>query len=67
MTGCGCLAVVAALAALLVIFIRGSFDAGEPIEQAIALVPVALVAVALAFELGQGKRTARDLVRPGGA
>ena len=62
MTGCGCLAVVAALAALLVIFIRGSFDAGEPIEQAIAL-----VAVALAFELGQGKRTACDLVRPGGA
>jgi len=61
-TGCGCLAVVAALAALLVIFIRGSFDAGEPIEQA-----TALVAVALAFELGQGKRTARDLVRPGGA
>ena len=62
MTGCGCIAVVAALAALLVIFVRGSFDAGEPIEQAIAL-----VAVALAFEVGQRKRAARDLVGPRGA
>ena len=62
MTGCGCLAVVAALAALLVIFVRGSFDAGEPIEQAIAL-----AATALAFELGQRKRAARELVRPRGA
>jgi len=61
-TGCGCIAVVAALAALLVIFVRGSFDAGEPIEQAIAL-----AVVALAFEVGQRKRAARELVRPRGA
>jgi hypothetical protein len=32
MTGCGCLALVVALIALLVIFVRGSFDAGEPVE-----------------------------------
>jgi len=62
-TGCGCLVVVAALAALLVLFVRGSFDAGEPIEQAIALAATA----ALAFEVGQRKRAARELVRPRGA
>lgn len=37
MTGCGCLGVTAALVALLVIFIRGSFDSGEPIEQTVVL------------------------------
>jgi len=41
-TGCGCLGVVAALVALLVIFIRGSFDSGEPIEQAVVLASLAL-------------------------
>ena len=43
MTGCGCLALVAVLVALLVIFIRGSFDSGEPIEQAAALAGAALL------------------------
>ncbi len=37
MTGCGCLTLVAMLVALLVFFIRGSTDAGEPFEQAAAL------------------------------
>ncbi|OLC22067.1 MAG: hypothetical protein AUH33_00500 [Chloroflexi bacterium 13_1_40CM_68_21] len=58
MTGCGCLGVVAALVALLVIFLRGSFDAGEPIEQA-----VALAAVALAIKWWQRERPTHKLVR----
>jgi hypothetical protein len=62
MTGCGCLAVVAGILALLVIFIRGSFDAGEPIEQAVALVMLALL-----VQWRQRKRSADELVRAGGA
>lgn len=58
MTGCGCLVLVAALVGLLAIFIRGSFDAGEPIEQA-----VALAALALVLERWQRERAARELVR----
>jgi len=50
--------VIAALIALLVIFVRGSFDAGEPIEQA-----VALVALALAIDFWQRERPAHELVR----
>ncbi len=64
MTGCGCLVLVAALVALLVIFVRGSFDAGEPIEQATVL---ATLAVGLAIERWQRERTARQLVSPRGA
>ena len=37
MTGCGCLILVATLAALLTLFLRGSTDAGEPCEQGAAL------------------------------
>jgi len=33
LTGCGCIGVVAAIVALLFFIIRGSTDAGEPIEQ----------------------------------
>src|SRR5438046_1839012 len=35
-TGCGCLGVIAALVVLIVIFVRGSFDAGDPVAQAVA-------------------------------
>jgi hypothetical protein len=56
-TGCGCLAVIAAIVALLVIFIRGSFDAGEPIEQAIAL-----AMMALAVQVWERERPAHQLV-----
>jgi hypothetical protein len=59
MTGCGCLVLLAGIVALLVIFVRGSFDAGEPIDTAVALVVVAL----LAIERWQGKRAAHELVR----
>lgn len=45
MTGCGCFILVAILAALLTLFLRGSTDAGEPFEQAAALA----VALAAAF------------------
>jgi hypothetical protein len=65
-TGCGCLAVIAAIVALLVIFIRGSFDAGEPIEQAIALA-ITLAITALAGERWQWERPADQLVRARGA
>jgi hypothetical protein len=54
--------VVAAIVALLVVFIRGSFDAGEPIEQAIAL-----VALVLLVERWQRERSAHQLIRAGGA
>jgi len=57
-TGCGCLGVVAALVALLVIFIRGSFDSGEPIEQAVVLAALALATVGW-----QREWTAHKLVR----
>jgi hypothetical protein len=58
-TGCGCLALIAGIVALLVIFVRGSFDAGEPIETAIALLAVA----ALAIQLWQREGSANELVR----
>jgi hypothetical protein len=63
MTGCGCLVLLAGIVALLVIFVRGSFDAGEPIDTAVALVVVAL----LAIERWKGKRAAHQLVRAGRA
>ncbi len=50
---------IAGVVALLVIFVRGSFDAGEPIDTAVALLVVALLAV----ERWQGKRPAHQLVR----
>jgi hypothetical protein len=62
-TGCGCLVLIAGLVALLVIFVRGSFDAGEPIETAVAV----LVLTALAIQRWQRERTANELVRAGRA
>lgn len=59
MTGCGCLVLIGGIVALLVIFVRGSFDAGEPIDTAVALLAVTL----LAIERWQGKRSAHELVR----
>ena len=59
MTGCGCLVLIAGIVALLVIFVRGSFDSGEPIDTAVALLAVAL----LAIERRRGKWSARQLVR----
>jgi hypothetical protein len=50
---------VAGIVALLVIFVRGSFDAGEPIDTAVAL----LVALALAIQWRQRERSAHELVR----
>jgi hypothetical protein len=50
---------IAGLVALLVIFVRGSFDAGEPIDTALALLAVIL----LAIQRWQGKRSADELVR----
>jgi hypothetical protein len=63
MTGCGCLVVLAGIVALLVLFIRGSFDAGEPVETAVALAAL----VALLVQRWQRERTAHELVRAGGA
>jgi hypothetical protein len=57
-TGCGCLVVIAGIIALLVIFIRGSFDAGEPIEQSVALAVLALLAV----ERWRRERSSDELV-----
>jgi len=54
---------IAGVVALLVVFIRGSFDAGEPIDTAVALVAVAL----LAIQRWQGKWSADELVRARGA
>ena len=51
---------VAGIVALLVIFVRGSFDAGEPIDTAVAL---AAAALSLAIEWWYRKRTANQLVR----
>ena len=59
MTGCGCLVLVAGIVALLVIFVRGSFDAGEPIDTAIALT----AGLALAIQCRQRERPAHELVR----
>jgi hypothetical protein len=50
---------IAGIVALLVIFIRGSFDAGEPIDTSVALAVVVL----LAIEWWQRKRSANELVR----
>jgi hypothetical protein len=58
-TGCGCLVLIAGVVALLVLFVRGSFDAGEPIDTAVALVVVAV----LAIQRWQGKWPADELVR----
>jgi hypothetical protein len=63
-TGCGCLVLVAGIVALLVIFLRGSFDAGEPIETAVAL---AAAAAALAIKGWQRERSPNELVRAGRA
>jgi uncharacterized membrane protein (DUF4010 family) len=60
MTGCGCLFVLAAIIALLVIFIRGSFDAGEPVETAVALAAIVLLVV----ERRQRERSTKVLVGP---
>jgi len=57
-TGCGCLVLVAGVVALLVIFIRGSFDSGEPIDTA-----AVLAVLALAIERWQRERPANELVR----
>ena len=59
MTGCGCLVLIAGIVALLVIFVRGSFDAGEPIDMAVA----ALAVGALAIQRWQRERSADELVR----
>lgn len=37
MTGCGCLLVVGLIVGLLVVFLFGSTDSGEPVEEVIAL------------------------------
>ena len=54
---------IAGIVALLVIFVRGSFDAGEPIDTAVALVALAT----LAIQWWQRKRSANELVRTGRA
>ena len=59
MTGCGCLVLIAGIVTLLVLFVRGSFDAGEPIDTAVALVVVSV----LAIQRRQGKWSADELVR----
>ncbi len=43
MTGCGCLLVVAVLGVLLYFFTFGATDAGEQVEQAVALTAVGYV------------------------
>ena len=58
MTGCGCLVLLAGIVALIVIFIRGSFDAGEPIDTAAAL----LIAGSI-LEWWRRERSAHELVR----
>ena len=59
MTGCGCLVVLAGLVALLVVFIRGSFDSGEPVARAIVLA----AAVALLLDRWRGEGSSDELVR----
>jgi hypothetical protein len=43
-TGCGCLLLIAALVGLIVFMIFGSTDSGEPIESAVALLLLLLLA-----------------------
>jgi hypothetical protein len=62
-TGCGCLVLIAGVVALLVVFVRGSFDSGEPIDTAVALLVIAV----LAIERWQRERPAHQLVGPRGA
>jgi hypothetical protein len=62
-TGCGCLVLILGVVALLVIFVRGSFDSGEPIDTAVAVA----AALALAAERWQRERSANELVRAGRA
>ena len=50
---------VAGIVALLVIFVRGSFDAGEPIDTAVAFLMLSL----LVIERWQRERSAHELVR----
>lgn len=67
MTGCGCFILVATLAALLTLFLRGSTDTGEPFEQAAALLLVAVVAcVAVRARMARyrGRRSTGELARP---
>jgi hypothetical protein len=52
---------IAGIVGLLVILIRGSFDAGEPIDTAVALL-VVLPAV-LAVQWWQRKRSTNELIR----
>ncbi len=58
-TGCGCLALTLGIVALLAIFVRGSFDAGEPIDTAVALFALAV----LAIEWWKRERSTHQLVR----
>lgn len=58
MTGCGCLLLVGALAALLYVFLSGSTDAGEQIEQAVALAIAAHAASRIA-----GRRWSQAIAR----
>lgn len=44
MTGCGCLLLIAALVGLIVFMVFGSTDAGAPIESAVALLVLVLLA-----------------------
>ena len=46
MTGCGCLLLVAALIGVLYVLLFGSTDAGEPAQEAVALLTVAFAAIA---------------------
>ena len=50
---------IAAVVALLVVFVRGSFDAGEPIDTAVALLAVG----ALALQWWQREGSAGQLIR----
>jgi hypothetical protein len=43
-TGCGCLLVIVALVGLIVFMMFGSTDSGEPIESAVALFLLLLLA-----------------------
>ncbi len=51
---------IAGIVALLVIFVRGSFDAGEPIDTAVAL--VAALYAGLAIQRWQGERSTNELI-----